>query len=73
MAAIAGTIFFLAVLVLSGTVIVETARPRMGRILFLLRHGPLTAAQLPAAPRVMVRGRSLPLRVTAAPRLRAAA
>lgn len=50
---------------------VVTIRPRLGRILFLLEHGPLPTAALP--PRVMLRGRSAPVRVTAPRRLRVAA
>jgi hypothetical protein len=53
--------------------IVETARPRLGRILFLLQYGPVVGAALPPAPRVTLRGRPVPMRMTVPARLRAAA
>lgn len=73
MVAILGTLFFAAVLSIAIWSIVETARPRMGRILFLLEYGPVIGTPLPAAPRVTVRGRSVPLRMQVPARLRAAA
>ena len=72
MAAVLGTMFFLAVLGFAGWTIVDTLRPRMGRILFLLEYGPVIGAELPPAPRVTVRPRPVPAHLTAA-RLRAAA
>lgn len=53
--------------------IVATVRPQLGRILFLLQYGPLTAPALPPAPRVTLRGRPVPMRMTVPARLRAAA
>jgi hypothetical protein len=53
--------------------IVETARPRLGRILFLLQYGPVLGTALPPAPRVTLRGRPVPMRMTVPARLRAAA
>lgn len=73
MTALAGTLFFLSVFAFSGWVIVATARPRMGRILFLLRYGPVIGADLPGPSRAMVRGRPVRLRVSVPPALRAAA
>lgn len=64
---------FAAILAISVWSIVETVRPRMGRILFLLQYGPLTAASLPPQPRVTLRGRPVPMRMTVPDRLRAAA
>jgi hypothetical protein len=64
-------ILFATVLAVSVWSIVETVRPRMGRILFLLQYGPLTGAALPPQPRVTLRGR--PMRMTVPARLRAAA
>lgn len=64
---------FAAVLGVSVWSIVETVRPRMGRILFLLQYGPLTGAALPPQPRVTLRGRPVPMRMTVPARLRAAA
>ncbi|MES2442453.1 MAG: hypothetical protein V4574_06450 [Pseudomonadota bacterium] len=52
---------------------IATIRPRFGRILFLLQYGPLTASALPPAPRVTLRGRPVPMRMTVPARLRAAA
>ena len=73
MAAVAGTIFFLTVLAFAGWVIGSTLVPRLDRIGFLLRYGPVIGAELPAQPRAMLRGRSVPLRVAAPARLRQAA
>ncbi len=53
--------------------IVETVRPRLGRILFLLQYGPVLGTALPPAPRVTLRGRTVPMRVTMPAGLRAAA
>jgi hypothetical protein len=64
---------FATVLAVSVWSIVETARPRMGRILFLLQYGPLSASALPPQPRVTLRGRPVPMRMTVPARLRAAA
>jgi hypothetical protein len=66
-------ILFASVLAVSIWSIIETARPRMERILFLLQYGPLTASALPAQPRVTLRGRPVPMRMTVPVRLRAAA
>jgi hypothetical protein len=66
-------VLFGAVLAVSVWSIVETVRPRMGRILFLLQYGPVAGAALPPAPRVTLRGRPVPMRVTVPARLRAAA
>jgi hypothetical protein len=66
-------ILFGAVLAVSVWSIAETARPRMARILFLLQYGPVVGAALPGAPRVTLRGRPVPMRVTVPARLRAAA
>lgn len=71
--AIAGTLFFLAILGFAAWVIVDSVRPRIARIGFLLRYGPVIGAELPGPSRAMVRGRSVPLRVSVPPRLRAAA
>lgn len=73
MAAIAGTMFFMGVLAFAGWVIVESLRPRLGRILFLLQYGPVIDAPLPGPTRVTMRGRAVPFRVSMPPRLRAAA
>ncbi len=73
MAGIGAMMFFLAVLAFAGWVIVETVRPQIGRIAFLLQYGSPIGAPLPAPSRAMVRGRSVPLRVSLPPRLRAAA
>jgi hypothetical protein len=73
MAAIAGTVFFLAVLAVAASVIWFTLAPRLDRIAFLLRYGPVLGAELPPQPRVLLRGRSMPLRVAAPQRLRLAA
>lgn len=73
MAGIAAMAFFMAVLAFAGWVIVESVRPRLGRIAFLLQYGPVLGADLPPPPRVTVRGRSVPLRVSMPSRLRAAA
>lgn len=73
MAAVAGFCFFAGVLALAGWTIVATVRPRLGRIAFLLQYGPAVGAELPPAPRVTVRGRSVPMRVTVPAQLRAAA
>lgn len=72
MAAVLGTMFFLAVLGFACWVIADSIAPRMGRILFLLEYGPVIGAELPPAPRVTVRPRPVPAHVPAA-RLRAAA
>lgn len=72
MAAVLGTMFFLAVLGFAGWTIVDTLRPRMGRILFLLEYGPMIGAELPPASRVTVRPRPVPARMSGLP-LRAAA
>lgn len=72
MAAVFGTMFFLAVLGFAGWTIVDTLRPRMARVLFLLEYGPVIGAELPPAPRVTVRPRPVPAHMPAA-RLRAAA
>jgi hypothetical protein len=53
--------------------IVATARPRVGRILFLLQYGPVVGAPLPQASRVTLRGRAVPMRMTVPARLSAAA
>lgn len=66
-------ILFATVLAVSVWSIVDTVRPRMGRILFLLQYGPLTASALPPQPRVTLRGRPVPMRMTVPARLRAAA
>jgi hypothetical protein len=73
MVTLLGTMFFLAVTAASLWAIVETVRPRMGRILFMLRYGPVIAPTLPQQPRVTVRGRSVPLRMQVPARLRATA
>lgn len=73
MVALLGTLFFAAVMGIAIWSIVETARPRMGRILFLLQYGPVIGTPLPAPARVTVRGRSVPLRMQVPARLRAAA
>ena len=73
MAGIAAMMFFLAVLAFAGWVIVETLRPRLGRIAFLLQYGPTIGVALPPPSRFMVRGRSVPLRVSMPARLRVAA
>lgn len=72
MAAVLGTMFFLAVLGFAGWTIVDTLRPRIGRILFLLEYGPVIGAELPPAPRVTVRPRPVPAHIPAA-RFRAVA
>ncbi|MDF7773973.1 hypothetical protein P1X14_01835 [Sphingomonas sp. AOB5] len=74
MVAILGTLFFTAVLGIAIWSIVETVRPRMGRIVFLLQYGPVIGTPLPPVnPRVTVRGRNVPLRMQVPARLRAAA
>jgi hypothetical protein len=65
------TLFFTAALLIAISAMVATIRPRLGRILFLLEHGPIHAAQLP--PRAILRGRPVAVRVTAPRRLRAVA
>ena len=72
MAAIFGTLFFLAVFAVALWSIVDSVRPQLGRILFLLQYGPVIGAELPPAPRTMARQRPMPVRSTA-PRLRLAA
>lgn len=73
MAAVLGMTFFLGVLGIAVWSIVATARPRMSRILFLLQYGPVVGAALPQAPRVTLRGRPVPMRMTVPARLLAAA
>ena len=73
MVAILGTMFFMAVLAVSIASIVHSVRPHLGRIAFLLQYGPVNGAELPPAPRVTLRGRSVPVRMTVPARLRAAA
>ncbi|MEZ0243528.1 MAG: hypothetical protein ACAH11_09150 [Sphingomonas sp.] len=73
MAAIFGTLFFMAVMAVSVWSIVDSVRPRLGRIAFLLQYGPVGGAELPPAPRVTLRGRQVPMRMVMPDRLRAAA
>ena len=73
MVAILGTMFFLAVLVGSIASIVHSVRPHLNRLAFLLQYGPVTGVELPPAPRVTLRGRQVPMRMTVPARLRAAA
>lgn len=73
MVAILGTMFFMAVMAVSVWSIVDSVRPQIGRIAFLLQYGPVTGADLPPAPRVTLRGRQVPVRMTVPARLRAAA
>lgn len=73
MVAILGTMFFMAVLAVSLWSIVDSVRPHIGRIAFLLEHGPVGASELPPAPRVTLRGRQVSMRMTVPARLREAA
>ena len=73
MVAILGTMFFMAVMAVSVWSIVDSVRPRLGRIAFLLQYGSVGGVELPPAPRVTLRGRSVPVRMTVPARLRAAA
>lgn len=73
MAALLAIGFFAGVLALSIWSIVESVRPRIGRIAFLLQYGPVGGAELPPAPRVTLRGRQVPVRMTLPARFRAAA
>jgi hypothetical protein len=73
MVAILGTLFFMAVLGVSIWSIVESVRPRIGRIAFLLQYGPVGGTELPPAPRVTLRGRQVPVRMTMPAQFRAAA
>lgn len=66
-------ILFATVLAVSVWSMIETIRPRLGRMLFLMQYGPLTASALPPEPRVTLRGRPVPMRMTVPARLRAAA
>jgi hypothetical protein len=73
MVAILGTMFFMAVMAVSVWSIVDSVRPRLGRIAFLLQYGTATGVALPPAPRVTLRGRQVPMRMTVPARLREAA
>ena len=74
MAAIAVSLFFIGVAAFAVWSIVSTLRPRLAKIAFLLQYGPVIGADLPAAPpRVTLRGRPVPLRVTGPASLRLAA
>ena len=73
MVAILGTMFFMAVMGVSIWSIVDSVGPRLGRIAFLLQYGPVGGGELPPAPRVTLRGRSVPVRMTVPARVRAAA
>ena len=73
MVAILGTMFFMAVMGVSIWSIIDSVRPRIGRIAFLLQYGPVGGAELPPTPRVTLRGRTVPVRMTVPARLRAAA
>jgi len=64
---------FATVLAASVWSIVETIRPRMGRILFLLQYGPVIGDALPQATRVTLRGRPVTMRMAVPARLRATA
>lgn len=73
MVALLGTAFFMAVMAISVWSIVESVRPHLGRIAFLIEHGAVGVTELPPAPRVTLRGRQVPVRMTMPVRLRAAA
>jgi hypothetical protein len=60
MAAILGALFFTAVFAFAAWSLVDTVRPRLGKILFLLRYGPALGAELPPRARVTSRGRPAP-------------
>jgi hypothetical protein len=67
MAAFIGTMFFLTVFAVAIWSIVDSVRPRLGRILLLLQYGPAIGAELPPPPRVTVRERPVPVRASAQP------
>jgi hypothetical protein len=72
MVAILGTMFFMAVMAVSVWSIVDSVRPHIGRIAFLLQYGPVGDTELPPA-RVTLRGRHVPVRMTMPARFREAA
>lgn len=72
MATAAAMVFFLGILGFAGWSIVESVRPRLGRIAFLLQYGPAIGSELPPRPRVTSRGRPVPAR-SLPHRMRAAA
>jgi hypothetical protein len=65
--------FFMGVLAVSIWSIVDSVRPQLGRIAFLLEYGPVGATDLPPAPRVTLRGRQVPVRMVMPAQFRAAA
>ena len=78
MTAILGAMFFLAAFAFAGWVIVDSVRPRLGRILSVLQYGPVAASELPARARTMARVRPepmrpMPIRMSVPQQLRAAA
>ncbi|MCW3849125.1 hypothetical protein OF829_17940 [Sphingomonas sp. LB-2] len=73
MAALLAIGFFAGVLGVSIWSVVDSVRPHLGRIAFLLEHGPVGAPELPRPPRVTLRGRQVPVRMVMPAQFRAAA